>query len=184
MYKRILAAAIIIIIAFVYVQWGMDYIYAYEWDKTAPDREALTNDIQNTQKILNQPLTIDATLAQQLVDLQAQVAEETEKFPDEVDITGVVDDLLHLAQVAGIDIIPLQNGDWSASREQAYAGYHIQLLITGNIDNIVSFVNQVEDTMLNSINIESMELKGDEIGPGGTDDPVQGYITVTVYKRL
>jgi hypothetical protein len=28
-FKRILAATIIILIAVAYVQWGMDYIYAY-----------------------------------------------------------------------------------------------------------------------------------------------------------
>jgi Tfp pilus assembly protein PilO len=186
MYKRILAAAIIILIAFAYVQWGMDYIYAYEWDKTAPDRASLVNDIANTRKIIGQPVDFDETLTQKLADLQDRVARETEKFPQSVDITDVVNSLLQLAQDTGIEIIPLRNGDWSKSREQGYAVYQIQLIVAGDIDDIVTFVDNVEDNMLYSINIEALDVKGESIGSaGGTAgaNAVEGFITITVYKR-
>ena len=201
MYKRILAAAIIILIAFVYVQWGMDYIYAYEWGKTAPDRESLVNEIENTKKIVNQPVNFDPTLSQKLVELQGQVGLEKEKFPADIYITDVVDELLHLAQDAGIQIIPLRNGEWSKASEKGYEKYQIQLIVAGDIDDITGFVDQVESRMLYSINVESLEMSGDSIGIEGAaavadnttvedtgDDTIvpgaaEGYVTVTVYRR-
>lgn len=188
MYKRILAAAIIIIIAFAYVQWGMDYIYAYEWDKTAPDRLSLVTDVTNLKKITNKTVTVDETLAQKLVDLQGQVDKETELFPamDTVDITAAVDDLLHLAQDTGIGIIPLRNGDWSNSYEPGYQMYQIQLLISGDVDDIMNFVDKVEDTMLYSVTIGDLEMRGKSIGSAASDNgtgDVDGYITITVYAR-
>jgi Tfp pilus assembly protein PilO len=186
MYKRILAAAIIILIAFAYVQWGMDYIYAYQWDKTAPDRESLANEIQNTRKIVDQPVTLDETLAQTLAELQDRVARETEKFPQSVDVTDVVNNLLHLAQDNHIEIIPLRNGDWSKSREKGYEMYQMQLIVTGDIDDIVTFVDNIEGNMLYSINIEGLNIRGESIGPaGGTPeaDAVEGNVTVTIFKR-
>jgi len=201
MYKRILAAAIIILIAFAYVQWGMDYIYGYEWGKTAPDRESLVQEIANTKKIVNQPFTLDATLSQKLTQLQGQINLEKEKFPADIYVTDVVDSLLHLAQDNGIMIIPLRNGDWTKASEKGYEKYQIQLMIAGDIDDITSFVNQVESRMLYSINIENLEMNGESLAPGGvaavgdnvteadTGDEtvvpgaVEGNITVTVYRR-
>jgi Tfp pilus assembly protein PilO len=200
MYKRILAAAIIILIAFAYVQWGMDYIYAYEWGKTAPDRESLVNEIENTKKIVNQPVNSDPTLSQKLVELQGQVNLEKEKFPADIYVTDVVDELLHLAQDAGIGIIPLRNGDWSKAKEKGYEQYEIQLIVAGDIDDITGFVDQVESRMLYSINVESLEMSGESIVanaaavadnttvPDTGDDivvpgAVEGYVTVTVYRR-
>ena len=187
MIKRIVTAAIIILIAFAFVQWGMDYIYAYEWEKTAPERALLVNDIQNTRKIINQPVVIDKELSQKLTELKAQIERETIKFPDSVSITDEVDDLLHLAQDTGIQIIPLHNGEWFDAREKGYMTYQIQLIVEGKVDDVVSFVDQVERTMLYSINIETMEMKW--IDPDEEDetaqetDTVEGYVTVTVYKR-
>jgi Tfp pilus assembly protein PilO len=185
--KRIVAAAIIILIAFAFVQWGMDAIYAYEWEKTAPERTSLVTDIQNTRKIINQPVVIDKDLSQKLTELNTQIERETVKFPDSVSITDEVDDLLHLAQDTGIQIIPLRNGEWVQAREPGYMTYQIQLLVVGNIDDVVSFVDQVESTMLYSINIENMEMKwtgtGQEDETALETDTVEGYITVTVYKR-
>jgi Tfp pilus assembly protein PilO len=186
-FKRILAATIIILIAVAYVQWGMDYIYAYEWDKTAPDRQSLVNDVANMKKIVSKPVTVDETLVQKAAALQAQVKSETELFPASVDITGVVDQLLHLAKDTGIGIIPLRNGEWTDSREDGYQEYQIQLLITGDIDDIVSFVNKVEGTMLNSLRIDSLDMSGDSILPAATDNgtgAVDGNITITVYARV
>jgi hypothetical protein len=188
MYKRILAAVIIIIIAFAYVQWGMDYIYAYEWDKTAPDRQSLVNDVTNLRKVVNKPVTIDQSLVQKAVELQAKVEKEAALFPasENVDITAVVNNLLHLAQDAGIVIIPLRNGEWSKAKEPAYQEYLIQLIITGDADDIMSFVDKVEDTMLYSIKIDSLDMGGDAITSGpsfnGTN-AVKGYVTVAIYAR-
>jgi len=185
-YKRILAAAIIILIAFAYVQWGMDYIYAYEWDKTAPDRQSLVNDVANMKKIVSKPVTVDETLVLKAAELQAQVDSERELFPASVDITDVIDQLLHLAEDTGIGIIPLRNGEWTDAREDGYQEYQTQLIITGDIDDIVSFVNKVEGTMLHSVKVERMEMSGDSIGPvvsvNGTG-AVDGNITITVYAR-
>jgi Tfp pilus assembly protein PilO len=183
--KRIIAAAIIILIAFAYVQWGMDYIYAYEWDKSAEVRDSLANEIHNTRKIIDQPVVFDDSLSQKLADLQSQVAREKSKFPESVYITDVVNDLLHLAEDTGIHIIPLRNGDWSVAQQKGYEMYRIQLMVEGGIDSIMNFVDQVESNMLYSINIETLSIKGEAIGP---DDPaadasVEGYITITVYKK-
>jgi Tfp pilus assembly protein PilO len=186
MYKRIVAAAIIILIAFVYVQWGMDYIYAYEWEKTAPDRESLVNEIENIKKIVTRPFTFDDTLAQRLAELESQIETEKEKFPEDIYITDVVDELLHLAEDTGIGIIPLRNGEWTKAREKNYEKYQIQLLLTGDIDDIVEFVDQVEAKMLHSINVENLEVRGDSIGPAGgvlEAGSVEGYVTITVFKR-
>jgi Tfp pilus assembly protein PilO len=186
-YKRILAAVIIILIAFMYVQWGMDYIYAYEWDKTSPDRQSLVNDVANMKKIISKPVTIDETLVQKAADLQAQVDRETELIPASVDITDVIDQLLHLAKDTGISIIPLRDGEWTDAREDGYQQYQIQLIITGDIDDIVSFVNKVEGTMLNSLRIDSLDVRGDSILPvasaNGTGT-VDGNIIITVYARV
>ncbi len=186
MYKRLLAAVIIILIAFAYVQWGMDYIYAYEWEKTAPDRESLLSELENTQKILSLPFTFDGTLTQQLAELETQVELEKDKFPEDVYITGTVDELLHLAEDAGIGIIPLHNGEWSKTQEKDYEVHLIQLLITGDIDDVIGFVDEVEGKMLQSIKVENLELRGDAIGPGEGAlgiDAVEGYVTVAIYKR-
>jgi Tfp pilus assembly protein PilO len=186
LFKRILAAAIIIFIAFAYVQWGMDYIYAYEWDKTAEVRDSLANQIQNTKKIIDQPVVFDESLTQKLGDLKSQIDLEKSKFPNSVYITDVVNDLLHLAVDTGIEIIPLHNGDWANAPKKGYQMYQIQLLVQGDIDNILNFVDQVERTMLYSINIEDLSVKGKAIGPDDStaaeSQSVQGYITVTVYK--
>jgi Tfp pilus assembly protein PilO len=187
LYKRVLAAVIIILVAFAYVQWGMDYIYAYEWDKTAPVRESLANEIENTRKIIDKSVTVDENLAQKLSELNTQVDREKNKFPDSVYVTDVVDQLLHLADDTGIQIIPLRNGEWAETRLPGYMRYQIQLLVNGDVDDIVSFVDQAERTLLYSINIEYVELKW-----GNTDQSdnatmeasaVQGYVTVTVMKR-
>jgi Tfp pilus assembly protein PilO len=187
LFKRILAATIIILIAFAYVQWGMDYIYAYEWDKTAPDRESLNNEIQNTVKIIGQPEVFDDGLSQKLADLKSQIDRERNKFPDSVSITDVVNDLLYLAKDTGIQIIPLRNGDWSNAPEKGYQEYQIQLSVEGDIDAIVSFVNQAETTMLYSISIETMDVSWQAADPDTGDtvesDSVKGNITVTIYKR-
>jgi Tfp pilus assembly protein PilO len=186
MYKRILAAAIIIIIAFAYVQWGMHYIYAYEWDKTAPGRDQLTTAIQNTRKIVEQPVNIDDGLSRRLIDLQNLVNLEQDKFPADVDITDVVDSLLHLAQDTGIEIVPLRNGEWTDAREKGYLMYQIQLLITGDADSVANFIDEVESKLLYSLNIDKMEMKGNSIGPAGEGEDtyaVDGYITVTIYRR-
>ena len=188
MYKRILAAVIIIIIAFAYVQWGMDYIYAYEWDKTAPDRQSLVTDVANMKKIVSKPVTVDEKLAAQAADLQLQVEKETALFPvsENVDITAVVNDLLHIAQATGIVIIPLRNGEWSVAREPDYQMYQIQLLISGSADNIITFVDKVEDTMLYSIKIDSLDMSWKSVGAASSDNgtaPLDGYITVAIYGR-
>ncbi len=186
MFKRILAAAIIILIAFVYVEWGMDYIYAYEWDKTAPDRQSLVTDVTNMRKVVNKPVTVDETLAQKAVELQMQVDKETALFPATVDITGVVNDLLVLARDSGIVIIPLRNGEWSNTPENAYQMYQTQLIVSGDIDHILSFIDKVEGTMLYSIKVDSLDVTGKSIGSAASDNGsgnVEGYITITVYAR-
>jgi Tfp pilus assembly protein PilO len=201
MYKRIFAAAIIILVAFAYVQWGMDYIYAYEWGKTAPDRETLVNEIANTRKIVNQPFTLDPALSQKVAELQAQVDREKALFPADVYITDVVDELLHLAHDAGIAIIPLRNGDWTKASLKGYEKYQIQIIVAGDIDDITGFVDRVEDTMLYSVNVVDLEIGGESMAPGvvavaeniteeGAGEitvvpgAVEGSVTVTVYKRL
>jgi Tfp pilus assembly protein PilO len=188
MYKRILAAVIIIIVAFAYVQWGMDYIYAYAWEKTAPDRQSLVNDVTNMKRIVNQPVTVDQSLVQQAAELQAKIEKEAALFPvsENVDITTIVDTLLHLAQDSNIAIIPLRNGEWSKASQPNYQKYPIQLIIAGDTNDIMSFVDKVEDTMLHSIKIDSLDLGGDAITAGpsfnGTN-AVEGYITVSIYGR-
>jgi Tfp pilus assembly protein PilO len=186
MYKRILAATIIILIAFAYVQWGMDYIYAYQWDKSAPDRASLVKEIENNRKVIDQPVSFDDTLAPRLAELQDQVARETEKFPAAVDVTDVVDELLHLALDSDIDIIPLRNGEWSNALQEGYEMHQVQLIVAGDIDDILAFVDHVEANLLYSVKVENLTIKGESIGPAGgsaEEDAVEGHITVTVYKR-
>ena len=103
-----------------------------------------------------------------------------------MDITAVVDDLLHIAQATGIVIIPLRNGEWSNAREQGYQMYQIQLLISSNVDDVARFVDKVEATMLYSIKIDSLDMTGKSIGAAASVNgtgAVDGYITVAVYAR-
>lgn len=184
MYKRIVVLVTIIALLGIYVFWGMDYIYALAWDKSAPERDTLVNELENTKKRLSKRIVVDENLPQEVEQARQELEAEMEKVPVTVDIPGLIDEMLQLADEIGIEIIPLRTSSWSGIARAGYEGYQIQILVAGDASAITNYVDRLEASGPFSLITSDLQLQGEAIGRIGQTWEVQGSLTVSIYRRI
>ena len=182
MRNRIIIAGVIIVFLAAFIFWGTGFIYDVTWARSSNEREDLATQIENAKAALEKVPEIDSTLQYQLEELQSQLEYEMTVLPADIYIPGFIETMLTIADDNGITIVPLRTIDWSAA-SGGYEKYQVQVLVTGDANNIAGFITTLENGDINSVVTTSLKLDGDDIGDKDHPSAAQGTLTIAMYRR-
>lgn len=182
-YKKIGAAVAVVVLVGAFMYWGTGFIYDLTRGQSSEEREALITEIENNQKILESRTEIDYSLEQQVKDAEYELDLKLEEFPEDVDIPELVNEMLKLADENSITIIPLRTTSWAAAPRSGYQVYRFQIQVNGNVDDILSFITDVENSNVSSAVTTSLQLSSESIGDAGQSWAARSTLTVSVYRR-
>lgn len=172
--KLVITFLIIAIVALLVVHYwlGMDYL------RQRQGHEELTAQINEATRTLAQTPKPAQDLEQRFAEAEASLAAAQSAFPQDLNSTRVINDILKLADECQVRAIPLATQPWSM--ESIGEGYHVfrlNMAIRGSFSQLVSFVSQLESGKFGPFVVESLSVTG------GTES-TEGIIPVTASLNL
>ena len=151
---KVLTTILIITLLVVYYIIGTDYINQLRENAT------LTSKITVTTEALAQVPELPQNLEQRLEAAQARLDDEQNKFPINLHSTEVVNTIIEIADESGIVPIPLVTQLWSTEvvGEHNYSVLRLKVATEGNFNQLVSFVNKLENREYETLVVENMVI--------------------------
>jgi Tfp pilus assembly protein PilO len=102
-----------------------------------------------------------ADLEERLAAAQDELDAVKESFAIDTNDTRIVKKILETAVAAGVKAIPLSTQAWALESvsDQQYSVFRLELAVTGNYSNLVSFLNQLENGEPKTLIIEYLSVR-------------------------
>ncbi len=146
--------------------------------------KAMTSRAVEAAQMLAQIPPSPAGLAERLSEAQESYETALGAFPDPISTTGIIDNVLKLADAAGVKAIPLITQPWATEEigGQEYAVFRLSVTATGNYSNLADFIDRMETDTPPTLVIESMVIER------ATDteeqvEPFEAKLELAVYAR-
>src|SRR4030042_1477849 len=168
---------IILIVALlvVYFLIGRDYL------EQRNQKEVLAGQIAEATSVLALIPLPPADIDEQLADAQDNLWEVQDTFTIDTNDTRIVNGILRLAEEAGVIAIPLSTQPWTLEQvlDQDYSVFRINLEVTGNYTQMVSFLSRLENSDPRTLILEQLTV---EKASGGLllENTVEGPITANI----
>jgi len=136
--------------------------------------------------MLAQIPTFPADLEQQLSDVQSSYEAAQNSFPNQLNTTAIINDILRLADDAGVKAIPLITQPWGPENinSQDYSVFRLSVTASGDFAGLASFIDQLENGEPPTLVIESLLIdRATEITGGETATPCAARLEIAVYAR-
>jgi hypothetical protein len=175
--------AIILISAVLLVVYGL---LAMDYMKQGSEQEKLLSEIEEveqSQAALVEPST-DAY--ERLAAIQAELDDEGEIIPGEIDSSDVVDIILSLAQQVGVKAIPLTTQPWIKEHigGNTYLVFRLSVEIEGLFSKVTEYVTRLESGEYSTLVVESLVVEADdEEGFAGGSTLVVASLDLAVFAQ-
>ena len=174
-------AILIIILLGVYYFLGTDYM------KQRQQNVELTSQIADTTRTLAQMPEPPQDLEQQMATAQASLTAEQSAFPGKMTSTNIINAILKLADDHEVKAIPVVTQPWSieAVGEHEYYIFRLNVAVTANFSQLVSFVGELENGELETLTVENLSVTrqpAEENAPDGTI-PVTASLNLAVFAQ-
>ena len=152
--KKLLLILLIIVLLAVYYTLGMDYM------KQRQEGKVLSSQIIETTRALAQIPEPPDDLEARLAAAQASLNTARNLLPDRMNSNEIVNNILKLADDIGIKAIPLVTQPWTteASGEHSYSVFRLNVAITGNFTQLVSFLSKLENGEMETLVVEDLRV--------------------------
>lgn len=122
-----------------------------------------------------------ADLDEQLADAEDRLWTLEETLNADSNIVRIVNSILRLAEETGVKAIPLSTQPWAVERyeSQDYSVFRIDLAVSGNFTQIVSFLDRLENGQPETLVLEHVNVEK-ESGSFMLEDPNEGPINADI----
>ena len=189
MNKKLTIPLLAVLLLFVYLYWGTDYIYNMAFDGSHPEHEQLSLQIDTAKKELQNMHGPSEELEQQLAELEEAKSVEQNKIPAEIDDGQLIRFVLQIAQDCNVKAIPLVTRPLTSINVEnnIYSVLQLNVNISGEFDDCVAFINRLENSSFGSLIIEQITISADnDFAEGSPDEgslPIEGQIRLLLYAQ-
>jgi len=177
--SRLLIALLVIILLVVYTYFGTDYM------KQRREHEVLAAQITEVTGTIAEIPEPALDLGEQLAAVQASLAAEQAKFPSKLNSTRVINAILSIADDCQVKAIPLVSEPWLTENigEHDYRVFRLNVAVEGSLQQLLSFVSQLENGELKTLIIEDVSVTGAGEQPEGRNVPITASLALAIYAR-
>jgi hypothetical protein len=131
-----------------------------------------------------------ADLDQRLATANSSLEKEKNSFPARMSTTRVVNDILRLAEAAGVKAVPLITQPWVTENinQANYSVFRLNLTAGGTYAQLGDFLDRLENGEPGTLVITNLKVErvngasGDE-NPGGATAGVEASLDIAVYAQ-
>ena len=179
--SKLLITLLVVILLVVYYLFGMDYM------KQRKQHAPLTSQITEITQTLAQMPEPPQDLEQQMATAQASLTAEQSAFPGKMTSTNIINAILKLADDHEVKAIPVVTQPWSieAVGEHEYYIFRLNVAVTANFSQLVSFVGELENGELETLTVENLSVTRqptEENAPDGAI-PVTASLNLAVFAQ-
>ncbi|OGO17639.1 MAG: hypothetical protein A2Z15_01525 [Chloroflexi bacterium RBG_16_50_11] len=180
--RKALITILILALLVVYFLTGMNYL------KERDQKEELAAQISGANAALSLIPPPPADLDEQLSDAQDSLELEKETLIIDTNITRLINSILRLADEIGVKAIPLSTQPWILEHvsNQDYAVFRIDVEVSGNYSQMVSFMSRLESGEPDTLVLEHLAVEkvtGSFLLESPVEGPVNANIRITVYAH-
>ncbi len=178
--RKALITILILALLVVYYIIGTDYL------KQRDQKESLTAQISETNAALSLIPQPPADLDEQLAAAQDSLESLKDTLIIDTNVTRIVNSILRLADEIGVKAIPLSTQPWILERvsNQDYAVFRIDIEVTGNYSQMVSFLYRLENGEPMTLVLEDLKVEkvtGSFLLESPVEGPVDAKIGIVVF---
>jgi Tfp pilus assembly protein PilO len=175
----------ILVIILVVVLLVVCYLTLTDYLKQRNQKESLEAQIAAATGELALIPQSPADLEERLAAAQDALAAVKESFAIDTNDTRIVKRILEMAVASGVKAIPLSTQPWATETvsDQEYSVFRIELAVTGNYPQLVSFLNELENGEPETLIIEYLSV---ETIPGVSllDDSVRDTLPLNAKVKI
>ena len=156
--RKIVLILVIAALLVAYYWLGMGYL------KERRQNNALSADITETMLLLAEIQTPDLGLQQRLEEVQAELDTVSKTFPDEPNMTAIINTILQTAEDIGIKAIPLSTRPWDIETINDYdvSVFRLNLTVSGTSEQFSDFLKQLENGGTQTMIIEYLTVNKED----------------------
>jgi hypothetical protein len=183
--RKLLIGILVIALLAVYYLLGTDYL------KQQRNNASLASQITVEKDILAQIPPLPDDLETRLNEAQTGLENARNVFPETLNSTRIIDDILRLADDVGVNTIPLVTQPWTTEAVEgvSYSILRLNLTVSGTFEKIADYLNRLETGEMDTLVMEHVTVNSLETPFGGTvtenDVPptVDAVFEVAVYSQ-
>ena len=178
--RRLLIMILIAALLVVYYLIGTGYL------NQRNQKEVLAGQIAEANAVLALIPLPAADLDEQLADAQDYLWEVKDAFTIDTNDTRIVNRILRLAEETGVKAIPLSTQPWTLEKvlNQEYFVFRIDVAVTGNYTQMVSFLYRLENSEPKTLILEYLtveKVSGCFLLENTVEGPINANIRIAIY---
>ncbi len=120
-----------------------------------------------------------------LADAEAELIAAGHALPVDLNSTGLINDILMLAEECGVSVIPLVTQPWDAAGVgRGYEVFRVNLTISGEYPDLYRFVDRLESDEFASLATENIDVVRFEATEEDEAATVRASLDVAVYAQF
>jgi Tfp pilus assembly protein PilO len=178
-----LTILLIVVLVVVYCLIITNYLKQRDYKQAL---EVQVADANAALALIPQPPT---DLEQRLASAQDSLAAVKDSFTIDTNDTRILNGILEIAKKNGVKAIPLATQPWVSeiSSNQSYVVFRIDLQVSGTYPQLVSFLNQLENSEPKTLIIENLSVdtaSGSSLLNSSARDilPINAKIRIAIYS--
>jgi hypothetical protein len=175
-----LSVILVLVLLAVYYIMGTDFL------KQRRESQHVSSDIADVTLALAQIPPTPTDLEERLRTAEAELKAAQEFFPEQLNTTVVVKDILQLADSLDVKAVPMVTQPWMVVDVSGnnYSVFRLSVTATGIFTNLVSFIDHLESGEPTTLVIESAQMERPSETPEETDNSwYEVQLDIAVYAR-
>jgi hypothetical protein len=175
-----LSVILVLVLLAVYYIMGTDFL------KQRRESQHVSSDIADVTLALTQIPPAPTDLEERLRTAEAELKAAQEFFPEQLNTTVVVKDILQLADSLDVKAVPMVTQPWMVVDVSGnnYSVFRLSVTATGIFTNLVSFIDHLESGEPTTLVIESAQMERPSETPEETDNSwYEVQLDIAVYAR-
>ena len=178
----------LLLVIFTVVLLAAYYLLGTDFLEQRQEREALTSQIAEANRLKAEIAIPPADLEQRLAAARDNLDTVRNTFPGGLNSTRIINNILELADNVGVKAIPLitQPRVTEGINDNNYSVFRLNIAVTGTFSQLASFLSRLENGELETLILENLTVDRVSGSTGEERDstaPVNASLDIAIYSQ-